>query len=123
MTAPHSLQTVRLRVPRAVQPHSLEARHGAFPKGTVLPESQTQACPRRKVADFPEGFIPIRYIEALEQNQLIAHCCRHPEYHEIEALKSHPAEQVPDIYVFHCRCGRKHRRFCVGIADERPMWA
>lgn len=101
----------------------IAARFGQFPKGTVLPETQVQACPRVKVADLPEGFLPIRYFEALEQNQLIASCCRHPENHEIEALKSHPDETQPDIYIFHCTCGRKHRRFCVGSTDpNRPVW-
>ena len=103
------------------------AYHGRYPKGTKLPETQVPACPRRKVADFPKGFIPARYYERnLEQNQLLAHCCRHPENHEIEARKSHPYEQVPDIYIFHCTCGRKHVRFFIGEYDRegeaRPMW-
>lgn len=61
--------------------------------------------------------IPIRWAEALEQNQQIASCCRHPENHEISAWYSSDADRakgVPDIYVFHCPCGRNHRRFCVG---------
>jgi hypothetical protein len=66
--------------------------------------------------------IPTRFIEALEHNQQIASCCRHPENHEVEAFKSHPDEKAPDIYVFHCTCGRKHRRFCVGGDDMRPVW-
>lgn len=82
----------------------------------------TVACPRRPVAKFPEGFIPIKYIEALEQNQLISSCCRHPENHDIEALKSHPDEPSPDIYIFHCTCGKKHTRFIVGGGDVRPSW-
>jgi hypothetical protein len=98
-------------------------RHGRFPKGTALPETQAEACPRVKMADLPPNFIPRRLYERnLEQNQLIAGCCRHPENHDIEARKSHPDEPVPDIYVFHCQCGRKHRVFCVGTGDERPMW-
>lgn len=99
-------------------------RHGRFPKGTVLPETTTPACGRVKVADFPKGFIPARLYERnLEQNQQIPSCCRHPENHEIEALKSHPEEEVPDIYIFHCRCGRKHRVLCVGMTFEsRPFW-
>lgn len=80
------------------------------------------ACPRRPVAKFPPGFFPAKYIEALEQNQQIASCCRHPENHEIEAFKSNENEAVPDIYIFHCVCGRKHRRFCVGGGDARPVW-
>ena len=99
-------------------------RHGRYPKGTVLPETNVQACPRVKMSEFPKGFIPeALYGKNLEQNQLIASCCRHPENHEIEARKSHPDEPAPDIYVFHCSCGRKHRVFCVGTGDERPMWS
>lgn len=66
--------------------------------------------------------IPKKYLEALEQNQQIHSCCRHPEEHDIEAFKSKPEETAPDIYVFHCKCGRRHRRFCVGGGDERPFW-
>jgi hypothetical protein len=68
------------------------------------------------------GLLPTKYIEALEQNQLIASCCRHPENHEVEAWKSTPDEKAPDIYIFYCTCGRKHRRFCVGQGDVRPVW-
>jgi hypothetical protein len=91
----------------------------------VLPQTQVQACPRVKVADLPEGFLKQNHIEGLEQNQLIASCCRHPENHEVEARKSHPDEPAPDIYIFHCdKCQRKHQFFCVGATDDkRPMWA
>jgi len=98
-------------------------RHGRVVKGTVLPETTIPACGKVKVADLPEGFIPPRFFEAMEHNQQIASCCRHPENHEIEALKSHPEEPAPDIYIFHCTCGRKHRRFCAGMTyDARPYW-
>lgn len=126
---PHSLATVTIsnaKTPAqklaALGP--IAARHGMqIPKGTVLPETQIAACPRVRVADLPEGFLKQNHIEALEQNQLIASCCRHPENHEVEARKSHPDEQAPDIYVFHCSCGRRHRFFCVGMTDDRrPMW-
>lgn len=94
-----------------------------WPKGKVLPETQVQACPKVKVADLPEGFLKKKHIEHLEQNQKIASCCRHPENHEVEAFKSHPEEKAPDVYVFHCTCGKKHRFLCVGLEDERPMWS
>ena len=99
-------------------------RHGRFPKGTVLPETTVPACGRVRMADLPKGFIPPRLYERnLEQNQQVASCCRHPENHDIEALKSHPDEEVPDIYIFHCQCGRKHRVLCVGMTYEaRPTW-
>lgn len=96
-------------------------RHGAS-HGRVLPETLVPHSPRRKVADFRDGFLKQSHIEALEHNQKIASCCRHPENHEVEALKSHPDEPAPDIYVFHCTCGRQHRFLCVGLDDLRPEW-
>ena len=124
---PHSLSSVKLgdfRTPtekyEALGPFA--KRHGKFPKGTVLPDTQISVCPRVKVADFPEGHLKQKHIDHLEQNQLIASCCRHPENHEVEAFKSHPEEPAPDVYVFYCTCGRKHRFFCVGLTDERPEW-
>ena len=79
-------------------------------------------CARRPVASFPSGFIPQKYLERLEHDQKLASCCRHPEKHDIEALKSNPAEQGPDIYVLWCGCGRGHVRFCMGFGDVRPVW-
>jgi len=126
---PHSLKSVQ-RAPlsknekfKALGP--IAARHGRITKGTVLPETQVPACPRVKVSDFPEGFIPPKYYEKnLEQNQLLASCCRHPENHEVEARKSHPEEEAPDIYIFYCACGRKHVRWLLGCVDDvpRPVW-
>jgi hypothetical protein len=103
----------------------IAARHGRYPKGTVLPETQVQACPRVKVSDFPKGFIPAEYYERnLEQNQQIASCCRHPENHEISAYKTHPDEKEPDVYKFHCTCGKTHVVWHVGLTDRapRPSW-
>lgn len=127
---PHSIATLSLtdtltpaqRAAKFAELGPIAERHGHFPKGTVLPETQVPACPRVKVADLPEGHLKKSHIEALEQNQQIASCCRHPENHEVEARKSHPDEQAPDIYVFHCTCGRKHHFFCIGRTDERPVW-
>lgn len=123
---PHSLRTTSIteasRAERFRALGPIAERHGSFPKGTVLPETTTPACPRVKVAELPDGFLKKNHIERLEQNQQIASCCRHPENHEVEAMKSHPAEPAPDIYIFHCTCGRKHRFFCVGRTDERPEW-
>ena len=82
------------------------------------------ACERRPAAKL-RHLLPVKYFEALEQNQQIAHCCRHPENHEIEAWYSSEADRdkgVPDIYIMHCTCGRQHRRFCVGGGDTRPKW-
>ena len=93
------------------------------------------ACPRLPVTRVQRIVkIPAKYIEDLEQNQKIASCCRHPENHEIEAWYSTPAEAakgIPDIYKFHCTCGRVHVRFCCGgsrdpktgeITHPRPFW-
>lgn len=83
------------------------------------------ACSRYPVAKLTRDIpIPIKWIEDLEQNQKIASCCRHPENHQLEAFYSSEKEKelrTPDIYIFHCTCGRKHRRFCVG-GGERPVW-
>lgn len=123
---PHSLSTASISNAKTPAQKRAEAgwvgRHGAFAKGATLAETTTPACPRVKVADLPEGFLKQNHIEGLERNQQIASCCRHPEDHEVEALKSHPDEPVTDIYIFHCTCGRKHRFFCVGMEDNRPMW-
>jgi hypothetical protein len=118
---PHSLATTRLEGTKQ-PPNIFAKRFGAYEKGAVLPETIVSHSPRRKVADFPEGFLKPNHIQRLEQNQKIASCCRHPENHEVEALKSHPDEPAPDVYIFHCQCGRKHRFFCVGQDDERPEW-
>ena len=95
-----------------------------------LPEDHTHrlACPRVKVADCPVK-IPLKFIEALEQNQLLSSCCRHPENHEIVAYHSPTAERtadgrlVPDIYIFICdQCKRLHRRVMLG-GGERIGWS
>jgi len=98
-----------------------------LPDGS-LPEDRTHrlACKRVKVADCPVK-IPLKFIEALEQNQKISSCCRHPENHEIVAYSSPTAEkledgsQAPDIYIFICTCGKLHRRFMLG-GGKRPSW-
>jgi hypothetical protein len=82
--------------------------------------SHVLACPRHPVARLMH-MLPVKYLEALEQNQQIPSCCRHPENHDIEAFKSKDTEPVPDIYILHCTCGRRHTRFCVG-SGERPFW-
>lgn len=90
-------------------------------RGATRPQTMTPACPRHPVKKL-SGLLPVKFFEALEQNQQIASCCRHPENHDVEAFKSHPDEKAPDIYIFHCTCGKKHRRFCVGGDDVRPVW-
>lgn len=124
---PHSLATINLGGTKTPAQKRAEggwaARHGKFAKGAALPKTTVSACPRVKVADLPEGFLKQTHIEHLEHNQLISSCCRHPENHEVEALKSHPDEKAPDIYIFHCNsCNRRHRFLCCGLDDVRPMW-
>lgn len=124
---PHSLAAINLNNTKTPAQRRAEggwaARHGKFSKGANLPETQIPSCPRVKVADLPEGHLKQNHIDHLEQNQQIKSCCRHPENHEVEALKSHPDELAPDIYVFYCHCGKKHRFLCVGATDDkRPTW-
>lgn len=91
------------------------------------------ACARVPVASIA-SLIPMHMIEALEQNQQIASCCRHPENHDIEAWFSdedEAAKGVPNIYIFKCtqvhedsirpNGERWHPRFMVG-SGERPYW-
>jgi hypothetical protein len=126
---PHSLRSSQ-RVPLSPDEQfkrlgPIAARHGRYPKGTVLPETQVQACPRVKVSDLPKGFIPAEYYEKnLEHNQSLPSCCRHPENHEISAHKTHPEEKEPDVYKFHCTCGKTHLVWHVGQTDRapRPSW-
>lgn len=95
------------------------------------------ACRRVKVRDIPKGLLPQKYFDALEQNQKIASCCRHPEDHDIAAfysspneIKTTPQETAPDVYIMFCKCGKKHRRLCVGQGvpgdpnrqERRPFW-
>lgn len=93
----------------------------AFAPERIRPETMVLACHRVPVKAVAH-VLPRKYFEVMEQNQQIASCCRHPENHEIEAFRSHPKEPAPDIYVFHCDCGRKHRHFCIGETDVRPTW-
>ncbi len=82
------------------------------------------ACPRSPVKDWL-SILPERYLTSLEQNQQILSCCRHPENNEIEAWYANAeqeAKREPDIYILYCKCGRRHRRFCVGNVDTRPFW-
>lgn len=85
------------------------------------PVTMMPACKRYPVAKL-RGLIPQKYFEALEHNQMLRSCCRHPENHDIEAFKSRAEEAAPDVYVFYCPCGKKHRRFCLGGGDQRPFW-
>jgi len=82
------------------------------------PGTHVLACkqyPVRKLMDL----IPPKMIEALEQNQQIASCCRHPENMDVEAWYSsenwmrgldkdgnplpNGQGKVPDIYIFKCK--------------------
>lgn len=106
-----------------------------------VPEGHIQACARVKIKQHPRapgvlmaGGVVLRpwmYEGNLEQNQQIAHCCRHPENHEISAWYSSAndaAKGIPDVYKFHCTCGRTHVRWMLGGSDPetgkgmRPKW-
>jgi hypothetical protein len=99
---------------------------------TAKPIFDEQGQPTETYRYMPN--LPIRWIEALEQNQQIASCCRHPENHEIAAYYSSAEDEakgIPDIYIFFCTCGRAHRRFCIGgskdpvtkeVTHPRPFW-
>lgn len=119
---------------------------------TIPPDEHLiPACQRVKVKNPAPGVytaggarLPIRYLEALEQDQQLAGCCRHPENHDLSAWYScadDAAKGTPDVYVFHCSCGRVHRRFGIGgnpmkdgvvdyaalhaigrEEDKRPFW-
>jgi hypothetical protein len=74
--------------------------------------------------DSPRNLLPVKWAEKLEQDQTISSCCRHPENHDIVAWYScedDEAKGIPDIYIFHCTCGREHKIFCVG-GGIRPVW-
>jgi hypothetical protein len=123
-TSTYSLKNRKTPEQRLAALGPFAARHGNVPKGTVLPDTQVPACPRVKMSDLPPGFIPPRFYERnLEQNQQISSCCRHPENHEIEAHKTHPDEKAPDVFIFHCTCGRRHIRMLGGATyDYIPHW-
>lgn len=81
------------------------------------------ACRRRPVRGLMH-LIPRHYREWLERNQKIAPCCRKPEQHDVSAWYSTRRDYeigVPSAYIFHCRCGRKHRRFMMGTGKQ-PFW-
>jgi hypothetical protein len=86
-------------------------------------QPQAIACKRYPVAKLLH-LLPSKYLTQLETNEKLEACCRRPIEHDIEAFYSPLGERenVPDIYIMHCTCGRKHRRFCVGGGDQRPMW-
>lgn len=88
-------------------------------------ESQQILACRRVKARTVWDRLPRHYIEALEQNQMILSCCRHPEDHDVALWFTSRADAdkgVPDIIKFYCTCGRVHRRVCVGSGDARPIW-
>ncbi len=91
------------------------------------------ACARHPVRNLL-AIIPAKYLFALMENkEPIGVCCRQAVDHDIEAFWT-SAENVeperPDLYVLHCKCGRKHRRMMVGGAqgsgaidtNQRPFW-
>lgn len=81
-------------------------------------------CPRSPVSDWL-SVLPAKYVKSLEANETLRPCCRNAVDHEIEAFSTNENDKqrgIPDLYVFHCKCGRKHRRLCGGTVDTRPFW-
>ena len=70
--------------------------------------------------------IPAHYLWDILSNNKLNECCRAPESLEMEVRKSQDIEmQEPDLYVFQCGCGRKHRRLLVdslhiGDQEKKP---
>lgn len=92
-----------------------------------LDSQHTLACPRIDVRKaVARGYLrhKMKWIDQLEQNQQIRHCCRNPlDNADIEAWYSCDTDKklgVPDIYKFYCRvCEANeipacHVKFCVG---------
>ena len=53
----------------------------------------------------PNNLLPVKFVERLEQDQLLPSCCRHPENHLIEAWYTCEAEEnagTPDLYRLIC---------------------
>lgn len=93
---------------------------------TTKPDAHLiEACVRVALKDCPARIDPRFYERSLEHNQQVASCCRNPlENADISAWYSSAEDEakgVPDIYIFHCTCGRVHRRFMVG-GGKRPFW-
>ncbi|MCC7304762.1 MAG: hypothetical protein IT558_00725 [Alphaproteobacteria bacterium] len=70
--------------------------------------------------------IPAHYLYAITNNQKLNECCREVENLSLEIRKTQdiPMDE-PDLYVFQCACGRKHRRMLVesghfGDPAKRP---
>ena len=64
--------------------------------------------------------LPVKYVQALERDQLKKLCCRHVEEegHTAQWFGSQTKDD-PDILVITCGgCGRKHRRFFVGNGER-----
>lgn len=89
------------------------------------------ACPRVRVRSVLP-ILPTKYLTEFISERT-RECCRKSEEHEIEAFFTTKLDEergVPDVYVLHCKCGRKHRRFCVGASigsgvpytEPRPFW-
>lgn len=56
--------------------------------------------------------IPAKFLWAIIGNKKLEDCCRQPENLTLELRKTQDLPEItyPDLYVFGCECGRKHRR-------------
>lgn len=111
-----------------------------------LDSAHILACDRRPVAEVLH-VMPQRWLDGFLNHP--KDCCKDYRNLDIEAWYSSqneinrtlahqvmagvPLDQargVPDIYKFHCSCGKSHVRFCVGgnhptdpnKRDDRPFW-
>jgi len=69
--------------------------------------------------------IPAKYLWAILGNEKLNKCCRKPENLTLELRKTQDLPEItfPDLYVFGCACGRKHRRFLASpgaYGDKKP---
>ena len=71
------------------------------------------------------NLLPLKFVERLEQDQTLSHCCRHPENHSIEAWFTTAIDELrgtPDLYLLRCTCRRVHKRLMCGDGQIRPVW-
>lgn len=55
--------------------------------------------------------LPARYVDTLRNNENARPCCRQVETNMLERYKTSPDLPGPDLLVFVCECGARHKRF------------
>lgn len=128
------IPAVRRRTHDIRRVHEAELRASGVAVADLPPPDQhlRRASPRVKVKEVAPGVLmagPVRippkfYEPRRDTNQPVPECCRHHENHDFSAWYSMAADEaigVPDVYIFHCNCGRVHRRFMVGQSPDTPQ--